>query len=542
MFASIGRCKGGGVHMSEDVWNELIPEGSHHVFYWFLPLPDYLAIPHATVTSFTYAHNMIDAIERLHSEGRCGEDVQLSVDSLHVSLRFWQERVQEYNPYDLDATFKVAKKAFPYDGNQTGDDTAGSLDRDVTVVEAAVIFEANLEPDEEALSDAFDKVIECIQRVQRAYNVITKEPVKIATRELLPFMVPMAHRLVNQADESWPDGLSAYMVNMGSIFGMRRYEDLDEEQLSALHIAIDREVSAFMAYADLRRQSGVALERLGDYRGAVLAAATAAEVLLDDLLMHLMWEEGMRPEDACGTFANERAGITRRVKVEYAGRIGGLWSLKDPGAISDWANKIASLRNRVIHGGHVPTLGEAREAEKCLNRLEEFIVNLLCSPPLVAKYPRTATALAGKRIEKQGLSTRRIRDLLENPEEPNWVETFARWRAATWRLAEESEQAEPDVNNADLLLVVHPDGADEWVLHDRATHKAARTNEAWSMLPEGQAASVRQVRDDLSRHQYKDAQCVAIIGVAGLRPVEDWVEQHRRIPMLGVMVNRIDHY
>lgn len=62
--------------MSEYVENELISDGNHHLVYWFMPLPDYLAIPHGNVITFTYPRNMIDALDKLHSENRCdGESV-----------------------------------------------------------------------------------------------------------------------------------------------------------------------------------------------------------------------------------------------------------------------------------------------------------------------------------------------------------------------------------------------------------------------------------------------------------------------------------
>ncbi|MEO3809018.1 hypothetical protein ABGB17_08455 [Sphaerisporangium sp. B11E5] len=514
------------------------------VVYWFFALPDPLPVPHGTTIPFTYQRHMVDALRLLHEDGRCAdEDHNLPIEEMLVSLRFWQRRTRWHDPFELDSTLSVARAAFPPEGMEIPENRAG-LERDLTIVEAAVILEEGRDHDEESTSQAFDRVLDCVRRVQRAYAVVTKRPVKLATRETLPPMIPTAWRRAGEADDGWPREVSLYLVNLHSVVGHVAEPELTPGQMDALDLAIQRDRSAFMTYVDLRRQAGLALYRLGDYRGAVLAAATAAEVFLDDLLLHLLWEERTRPENACDIFANERAGVLARVRTRYSGRLGGLWSVKDPGPVRDWAEKIAELRNRVVHGGHSPGLKEASASLNALTGLETFVVGLLCDPTVSSRYPRSAIVLAGGTLVERDLMTRRMRALSEDPGEPDWVETFSRWRTSTWRLAGEraGEQVPPAAHDAALIAVLHVDDRLDWVLHDYKAGKAARTAEAWARLPGGQREATRRLLGELTAGARDEAVSIASLPITGLAPVEDWVEQHRRLPGCGVMVDRSDFY
>lgn len=101
----------------------------------------------------------------------------------------------------------------------------------------------------------------------------------------------------------------------------------------------------------------------------------------------------------------------------------------------------------------------------------------------------------------------------------------------------------PDANRAYTLVVVHPDAHAEWVLHDRVACRAARTWEAWKALPAGMADNVRKtVQAIVASGPSEEPVSIALAGVAGLLPTEEWVEQHRRLPLAGVMVNKRDIY
>src|SRR5699024_10702366 len=129
-------------------------------------------------------------------------------------------------------------------------------------------------------------------------------------------------------------------------------------------------------------------------RIAAMLTGIAAETLLDELLLSLMWEERITPEKAA-----ERWGgtITSRVKKEFQNRLGGRWNLKSAGEVKNWGNDIAYLRNRVAHSAYVPSFEEATLALSRLGELIRFLVDRLLQNRSLQRYPRTAWMLAGER-------------------------------------------------------------------------------------------------------------------------------------------------
>lgn len=129
--------------------------------------------------------------------------------------------------------------------------------------------------------------------------------------------------------------------------------------------------------------------------------ATAAEVFLDDLLLHMMWGEGVRPEDAASEFVDPRVGVIGRVKRSYHPRLGG-YRVDKPGPLHDWNEAIARVRHRVTHAGYAPSIAEAKRAVAALTSLERhaadlLVVGLADTPgrpsPLRVNWPRPPMGL-----------------------------------------------------------------------------------------------------------------------------------------------------
>jgi hypothetical protein len=112
-------------------------------------------------------------------------------------------------------------------------------------------------------------------------------------------------------------------------------------------------------FFNIRREALLAV-----YSGNTIVAGilfgSAAEILLDELLLLLLWEEGTCPDEASALFKNRETDTTlKRVKSKlYQTRIGGDWSMNRDGLIGRWRSSIAELRNRITHSGYEPTQKE----------------------------------------------------------------------------------------------------------------------------------------------------------------------------------------
>ncbi|WP_157803009.1 hypothetical protein [Compostimonas suwonensis] len=272
------------------------------------------------------------------------------------------------------------------------------------------------------LSDAFDRGMDMVRAVQRAYYLATQDAVSLIVRETLPTMI-----LFTQSHDT-ADVTSGVFITHGP--GLRASvvpDSLSREQLERLGGILSHLTpgGVFWSYADLRREAQVALWLRGDYRSAVLAAATAAEVYLDTVLLHMLWMEGAAPEAAAAVF--NRGQLGSRVRREYAPRLGGQWDLTGSGPIGAWHVKTAALRNRVTHAGYVPSLAEAKLALENVLKLEVYLIDLVCAPQALERYIKTALEMTGTPgIERRGRLNKRFQQLIDSVL-PGELDIFHDW-------------------------------------------------------------------------------------------------------------------
>lgn len=521
-----------------------------HIAYFFLPLPEPLGLPDG------YSIRIAE-----DAPGQWYRTGDWPPSPMHVagSLLFHHAERPSPEAEDLSVLFGVAARALP-DPERADPDRIelgrpGLPSTDVTVVEMAVGFDMPTGqaddaavhdgdlvdgPFYEAVSDAFDRGLRYVRDVQRAYYTVRRQPVRLVAREALPFMVPLGIRRVFDDDgepQPFRAPLSAFLLHMNVT---ARDNDLDQEQLDVLSAAMLHQTSngPFASHLDFVREAEVALVRDGAHRAAVLFTATACEVLLDDLLAHLLWQERTRPEDAAVVF---ESWLTARVKTQYHPRLGGNWSVDRPGPVREWSLKVAGLRNRVVHGGYEPSLDEARAAADAAQDLNAYACDLVAEK--ARAYPRTALVLPGERgLRRRGKWSRRLAELADDPAEVPWTETFARWRQAMQRARADSPVAvAPSLADAWTYLVVRSDGQQQWVVHDRAAGMASAVDPArvTGVLPAQREQLDRLVQaQTVSPH---DDYTVLVAGAETPEPPGDaWVPEYRLVPGAGVMVDGKD--
>ncbi len=525
-----------------------------HVAYFFIPLPEPLGLPdkHVVRCAAYTGDDWYRQDDHDHDEGP-PPPVYMA-----ASLLFHRTKAASSTGAVLASLFELAHAVMPADGSveaadtphQHGDDESHSPPTtDGTVVEVAVPFDFSTDEvegeDEWAdVTAAFDAGLNYVREVQRAYFMARRRPLRLVTRESLPFAIPMAIRPLYDDDgelASFRAPISTYLLHQNLLHKEFRDADLNEQESSAMDAALIAQGShgVFRGYADFVREADVALNVDGAYRAAVLFNATACEVLFDELLAHMLWEERSRPEEAADIFDS---WLTSRVKTKYHQRLGGRWAIDQPGPIAAWSQTVAALRNRVVHGGYEPTLEETRDAFEASGALETYLCDLVANK--VSAYPRTALALPGAAgLRKRGKWTGALDRLADDPAEVDWRDTFVRWRETMQRLRADSPlYVTPSVESAYVVLIVWPDGATRWIIHDQAAKMAARlaSDEVQDLLPDQRKtldAVVSGVVDDAPEEPIS-------IDVAGASAHPDvarrWLPEYRLVPMAGVMVDGRD--
>jgi hypothetical protein len=273
---------------------------------------------------------------------------------LGVSLCFHQvERGPDLEIVHL--LFDLANKVFP-DGNRQPRDQStasgyGGLSLPATVVEMAIPLDVDddMTEDESMLrtADAFDEGLEFVRKVQQAYYTAARVPVRLAARESLPPVIPHALRRMRD-DESSPLAFQVpvvvYLQNLNVPIDPGGWgEPLSQLFDSAMNHSV---LEGFLfSCLDFLREANVAFYRDGTRRSAVIFAATACEILFDDTLARLLWEEGIRPEDAAEVY-DRWDTVAKRVKSAFAPRLGGVWSLDVAAPVNRWFVNVVGFRNR----------------------------------------------------------------------------------------------------------------------------------------------------------------------------------------------------
>lgn len=373
---------------------------------------------------------------------------------------------------------------------------ASTNDSDLTVIEVAVPLEDG--PTIASVDAALDIALEAAQQTQRNVGVLLQRAVRLVTRSTLPPFLPAWLGTIKPDGGGEPtfDHLLHVRVEGGppSLFGLRP-EPLTDEQLRNLFLAGAQLTrgSLLATYADLRREAQVQRHLDGNSRLSVLTIASAGEVFLDSILLHMMWEEHVAPADAATVF-DRSIRHQSRVANQFPPRLAGNWDPNGSAAVGSYFAHIAWLRNRVVHTGAEPSADQVAAAFDALYGLEHFVGDRLCTPGIIGKYTRTAMAFMGERgIRRRSAWTRQVQDLVADPLEPNWIDTFKRYRHLVDRHLEGSivPGAKPDA--LELYFEVTVDGSTRFVLHDTDTLSAAVVSDATPYALPAQLAQLDHV-------------------------------------------------
>lgn len=513
--------------------------------YWFLPLQDQLGIPEKEVFAFPEARPALEQSEFTRFNTAFVSEIPESQGIKRVlSLFVWQIEESEEVTDHQTAAAAAARRAFP--------DTAATpatppipseyeYRRVFTVIEVACVFYDQEDHTDADLSQILDEAISQIQRLQRAYSLAAARSVRLLTLQTLPLSVPFTRCSVDKVGPKIGSSDITLYTIPHNFRPLMPPPQLGQDSSSLLREAINRDGSVFSGFVESYRDADSSIIFRGDARSSLLASATAAEVFLDDLLRHLLWEEGTRPEEAAGYFDDPRITALPRAIRHTSAKLGGMWQKDREGPVKAWQENVARIRNRVIHAGYTPSIAEAEAALKSVIDLQELAFTQLRKK--LNRYPRTGLAGIGTvKLEEEKRLTANIRRLMEADSPGDWTVRFVRWRSCIAREVERRQGLadQPSVDRAYLILVASPDGTTDWVLHDRDCHLATSVAPAPELLTPKQGEALFKISSVAKTR--REVISMAIEDGPKLTPTADWVEEHRRLPLCEVMVNGNDFY
>lgn len=333
---------------------------SFPAWVWFLPLEDPLDLLQGSIQMFTDPRPARD-------EGWTREDFpdQARPARSVISLKFWQiDASAQALEERTGLGFTAARLAFPdyFDEPSSNENWATEpMAVPVTVVEASCVrYEVDAPETLDIPRLMLEQAIERVQQVQRACSYVSGRTVRPLTLQTLPLSIPLATATVTAHGFVPNGGVNLYLLpaNMRAI-AVR--SDFAEDDMDRVNSFVARAEGFLGGALASQSEARLALTFRGDTRASVLASATGCEILLDDLLRHLLWEDGRRPEDCVHIFY-DRGQVTTTLKraLKYTQvLVKGDWNTAQQPDLKAWQHEIARVRNTVVHAGYRPTLEQA---------------------------------------------------------------------------------------------------------------------------------------------------------------------------------------
>lgn len=389
-----------------------------------------------------------------------------------VSLRFNSRIMFHQIPVSKSTNDTVAAfKAFDIFFGEVRDDELKLPDDkvQVTVVQVSRIVKKQ-KVSEELLSDSFDQAIESLRRYQKAYHFVTKHFLDLVTRQTTSSFIPYSIEDIDEKGEfigereSLQKGI--FFTHQPSGAG-EITRGIEEAELNAIAEVSSGTLDNLLdAFSNVRREA-VQAHRKGNALVSVLLLGIAAETLLDEVLLLLLWEEGASPLYARSIFRDTDTDTAfKRVESDlYASRLDGNWKTSVKGSVvRKWRYKILELRNKVAHTGYEPSQKEMKEAIEALTELLTYIIDLLCID--VTRYPIAASLLAGNDgMNKRGCQVTYVEYTKDLPWPSNPQRIFGNWKYELERLNKD-KPFRGNYKKATLGLLMHANGEEIWVLLD----------------------------------------------------------------------------
>lgn len=509
-----------------------------HVYSWLVPLPTLLPI--RDEETFTFWDSDIAAggprtvVRFLSAEGKTDDYFQsgmlMELMATHLGIQSNQDE------RSLDALVEDISS------------------RDITVAELSAFIDLRDTQDDEMqtlIQDSLDLALKYVRDIQHAVFMNDKVPRPLLTTQALPSMIPISTYIVD--DEDSAEEMGVYLIP--SVISAQAHwytpqsvsnaEDPGLIESGSIYEALDRhvELGPFTRYSELINEAQVAALNAGIPRAAALTAASAGEVLLDEVLRCVLWEKRYTPEQAGELFAKER-DFRPRITNNLPKYLGGTWKLKGEGVVARWFNEVYQLRHRIVHAGLSPSDREVQDAIFTTLELNSFVADRLASK--VVDFPRSAVFLLGlPGLQKRRKWSSHLDNLSQSKNEPHWNSTFAHWRKSqeTYQQAVKfNKRLDGNFERSVIVFWVHTSGAYKWVIYDPEAYAAAE-------IDADKVIGVDESDRNLTIEYINSAKCGELeapilrtfknASIPASSKVE-WKLPYNHLPIVNVMVDRTD--
>lgn len=349
-----------------------------------------------------------------------------------VSLKFWQCKDEKDYPPETNYGMVLATRVL---SAVIGENLAWPLDREPreaneyssrTVVEATTFVTKEEDPfSNDRDSGPLARCIEVLLHVHLAHRISSNSLVPALTYERI---FPTVFALTRDIDSS------RFHANYVEI-PLKHSNNKAPEEITlptddvfrlSQHYVRTSAKDPFIRVAERKLEAQVELWTNGSTTKSVIETAIAAEILFDSLLRLMMWEDSISDrglvEDPVEVF---QGNLRPRLQKYYAPRLGGDWSL-NRGKLGNWTPDIASIRNRVVHGGYTPSHSEARTAIDSLSEIQTFLGERLAYK--YKKYRRTCWLYLGEEGLRRTNQVNKVRrDPVNDSTIVKWIREFGEW-------------------------------------------------------------------------------------------------------------------
>ena len=341
----------------------------------------------------------------------------------------------------------------------------------------------------EDLSLAFNFALDQLNVYLKALSITVDYPIQSVRRESLPPFLPVAIGAFEPSELETqklprvkPHTLLNLNLNSPNIGDNDYHGMVNRNNLS---VALSR-VSIpgpFKAFHDFKMEAHHHHYISGNYRIAISLYASACETLFDDLLQHILWEEGIRPEDAANFFYTSnsypKAGkrpfpisITKMVESRLLPKLESS-TLNSKLVIDNWKTHIAHLRNRSIHRGYVPDQIDIENCAKAFSDVIQFVSNSIDASS--DTYPFTRIAFFG--LPKCEAFTSDVSDDMINTSQMEGINelfrVFNRWSRYVEMFRSSASEINQIANPNDCTMLITQSGNDRLAFAMHTTFPAA---------------------------------------------------------------------